>query len=240
MKLNKDTLEKLASNSFYQEFKIDFLYHTNYLEGSNFSKENLKKLFNEKIVDGTYYYDDVIRSNNLLNVFEMIISDCNKELTKEMLFSWQKELIKGTSIENEDYFIKYENVNIDELVNNLLINYSKIENPSFKDIIKFHSYFEIIHPFKNNNGMISRFIILKQCIENDVDIISIDDKYIKEYKTALNKLKNENDVSLLMNVFEECQNNFDLKFGKYKEIIEQTKKEIVNELKEDLLNDLGF
>ena len=240
MKLNKDTLEKLVSNSFYEEFKIDFLYHTNYLEGSNFSKENLKKLFNDKIVDGTYFYDDVVRSNNLINVFDMVISDCGKEINKEMLFSWQKELIKGTSIENEDYFVKYENVDVDELVNNLLTNFNKTDSPTIIDITKFHSYFEIIHPFKNNNGLISRFIILKQCIENDVDIISIDDKYIEDYKASLNKLKNENDISLLMNVFKECQNNFDLKFETYKETIEQTKKEIVNELKENLLNDLGF
>ena len=38
----------LITNSFYDAFKVDFLYHSNALEGSTFTKENLEKLLDEK------------------------------------------------------------------------------------------------------------------------------------------------------------------------------------------------
>ena len=39
-------------NYFYDDFKIDFLYNSNKLEDSTFSKENLEKLLFDKKVTG--------------------------------------------------------------------------------------------------------------------------------------------------------------------------------------------
>lgn len=41
-----------------------------------------------------------------------------------------------------------------------------------------------IHPFQDGNGRIGRFVILKQCIENNVDLIAIDDEYNTEYRSS--------------------------------------------------------
>ena len=45
MKLNAKEIKKLSAikNSFYDDLKIEFLYHSNLLEGSTFSKENIEK-----------------------------------------------------------------------------------------------------------------------------------------------------------------------------------------------------
>lgn len=37
----------------------------------------------------------------------------------------------------------------------------------------------------DGNGRIGRFIMLKQCIENNIDLILIDDYYSKNYKESL-------------------------------------------------------
>ena len=89
MKLNAKEIKKLSciKNSFYEDLKIEFLYHSNHLEGSTFSKENLEKLLFEKKVDGEHFLDDVIETRNSLNVFDMVIKDCDKELDKFMLFA---------------------------------------------------------------------------------------------------------------------------------------------------------
>ena len=47
MKINSKKMKYLSkiTNSIYKEFKIDFLYHSNHLEGSTFSKDELEKLW---------------------------------------------------------------------------------------------------------------------------------------------------------------------------------------------------
>ena len=59
--------------------------------------------------------------------------------------------------------------------------------------------------YQDGNGRIGRFIILKQCIESDIDLIAIDNEYEKEYKEALYKAQKTDDVSFLVDVFSKCQ-----------------------------------
>lgn len=56
---------------------------------------------------------------------------------------------------------------------------------SLHNIAEFHAKFENILPFQDGNGRFGRFLMLKQCVENDIDLILIDDHYSKEYKGAL-------------------------------------------------------
>ncbi len=50
MKVNAKEIKRLSAikNSVYDDFKIDFLYNSNHLEGSTFTKENLEKLLSLK------------------------------------------------------------------------------------------------------------------------------------------------------------------------------------------------
>ena len=52
MKINIDTMQKLSKikNSVYDAIKIEYLYHSNKLEGSTFSKENLIDLLEQRQV----------------------------------------------------------------------------------------------------------------------------------------------------------------------------------------------
>ena len=66
----------------------------------------------------------------------------------------------------------------------LLQEYNEVKMDTRK-IAEFHSKFEKIHPFHDGNGRVGRFIILKQCLDNDVDLIVVHSEYEKEYKDAL-------------------------------------------------------
>lgn len=90
MKLNAKEIKKLSAikNSFYDDLKIEFLYHSNLLEGSTFSKENIEKLLVDKKIEGEHYLADIIETRNSLNVFDKVINDSDKELDKFMLFNW--------------------------------------------------------------------------------------------------------------------------------------------------------
>lgn len=99
-------------------------------------------------------------------------------------------------------------------------------NLTIEDIANFHYRFELIHPFQDGNGRIGRFIILKQCIESDIDLIAIDNEYEKEYKEALYKAQKTDDVSFLVDVFSKCQKRLDEKMIDYKNTIDLVKREI--------------
>lgn len=107
---------------------------------------------------------------------------------------------------------------------NLLMDWNELINPTIEDIAKFHYRFELIHPFQDVNGRIGRFIILKQCIESDIDLITIDNEYEKEYKA-----QKTDDVSFLVEVFSKCQKRLDEKMIDYKNTIDLVKREIENE-----------
>ena len=114
MRLNAKEIKRLSAikNSVYDDLKIDFLYNSNHLEGSTFTKENLWKLLSLKKVEGEHYLDDVIETKNSLNVFDKVINDSDKKLDKFMLFDWHRELKKDSvdeEIHNTGCWKKYEN-----------------------------------------------------------------------------------------------------------------------------------
>ncbi len=245
-------IKKLSKikNSFYDDLKIEFLYHSNHLEGSTFSKENLAQLLNKRKVEGSHFYDDVIETQNSLEVFDKVINTMSEELNRFLLFDWHRTLKKG-SIDDEIHNIgkwkQYENRlshvglktalphEVDGLIYNLLMNWREKEDKSIYDIAYFHAEFEKIHPFQDGNGRIGRFIILKQCIVEKIDLIAIDQEYDTEYKKALYEAQTVNDVTGLVNVFEKCQLRLDQKMSIYKNTIETVKREFSNAVEESAI-----
>ena len=245
MKIDSKKMKYLSkiTNSIYEDLKIEFLYHSNHLEGSTFSKDELEKLLTEKKVEGSHSLDDIIETKNSLGVFDQVINDSEEKIDKFMLFNWHKLLKKGTvddEIHNIGMWKKYENklrgvdlklalpVEVDNLMFNLLSDYNELETVTLKDIADFHYKFEKIHPFQDGNGRIGRFIILKQCLEWNIDLIAIDDKYDDEYRDALYKAQKTGDSEDLVTVFKKCQNRLDEKLEKYKSLLEQVDVDMQN------------
>lgn len=236
-------MQKLSAikNSFYEDLKIEFLFHSNHLEGSTFTKENLEKLLLDKQVEGVHFLDDVYETTNSLKVFDMVVEDSDKELNKFMLFDWHRTLKKNSiddEISNTGCWKKYENrlrsvdiklalpSEVDSLMFNLIMDWNENNNPTIEDIAKFHYKFEMIHPFQDGNGRIGRFLILKQCLESGIDLIAIDNMYSNEYKEALYKAEKIDDISELVCVFKKCQDRLDKKMNSYHDLIETVKSEI--------------
>ena len=236
-------MQKLSAikNSFNEDLKIEFLFHSNHLEGSTFTKKNLEKLLLDKQVEGVHFLDDVYETTNSLKLFDTVVEGGDKELNKFMLLDWHRILKKNSideEINNTGCWKKYENrlrsvdiklalpSEVDSLMFNLLADWNETKKPTIEDIAKFHYCFEMIHPFQDGNGRIGRFLILKQCLESDVDLIAIDNIYSKEYKEALYKAQKTDDISELVCVFEKCQNRLDKKLSSYHDLIETIKREI--------------
>ena len=234
MKISINVMQKLSKikNSGYDDIKIEYLYHSNKLEGSTFNIEQLNILLEEKMVIGEHSINDVQETINSLELFDFVIDTLNEKLTDRLLREYHSILKKNTSDETYGFAGTYKkipnklrNVNIElaqpyeveELIKVLLEK--KITN--IYNIANFHQEFEHIHPFQDGNGRIGRFIILRQCIENGVDLIAIDDEYNKEYRDALYKAQTTGDLDELVDVFEKCQKRLDEKLSSYIPIITQ-------------------
>jgi len=242
MKITIDTMQKLSKikNSVYDAIKVEYLYHSNKLEGSTFSKENLLDLLELKQVKGEHFLDDIIETKNSLELFDVVINTLEEPFDKYLIWEWHRILKKGTvdeEIDNIGKWKKYENrlsktdlkLCEPQLVENNMFNLIEDWKESKKDIYAiadFHQKFEQIHPFQDGNGRIGRFIILRQCIENDVDLIAIDDEYNKEYRDALYEAQTTQNIENLVQVLKKCQVRLDEKLSNYISTIKQVSDEV--------------
>ena len=242
MKISINVMQKLSKikNSVYDAIKVEYLYHSNKLEGSTFSKENLIDLLEQKQVNGEHFFDDVIETRNSLELFDTVVNTLKEPFDKYLLWEWHRLLKKGTvddEIDNIGKWKKYENrlsktdLKLCEphLVENSMFNLLEDWNESQKDIYaiaNFHQKFEHIHPFQDGNGRIGRFIILRQCIENSIDLIAIDDEYNKEYREALYEAQTTENIKPLVEVFKKCQVRLDEKLSNYSSTIMQVSEEV--------------
>lgn len=173
-------------------------------------------------------------------MFDNVINTLKNPFDKYLLWEWHRLLKKGTvddEIDNIGKWKKYENrlsktdLKLCEphLVENSMFNLIEDWNESKKDIYaiaEFHQRFEHIHPFQDGNGRIGRFIILRQCIENSVDLIAIDDEYNNEYRKALYEAQTTKNIDSLVKVFEKCQVRLDEKLENYMSTIQQVSEEV--------------
>ena len=174
---------------------------------------------------------------NSLELFDFVVETLNEKLTDRLLREYHSILKKNTSDENYGFVGVYKKIpnklrnvdielaqpyEVEELIKDLLEKKTK----SIYDIADFHQKFEHIHPFQDGNGRIGRFIILRQCLENNIDLIAIDDEYNKEYREALYKAQTSGGLEQLVQVFEKCQNKLDEKLQSYIPTIEQVLEKI--------------
>lgn len=237
MRISKDTIKLLLeiNNAIYDDIKIEFLYHSNKLEGSTFNLEQLNVLLDEDKIIGEHSVDDVQETINSLKLFDFVIKTIDEQLTPRLLKEYHS-LLKTNTIDSERGFAgvykkipnKLRGIDIEtaqpyeveEKIDRLL----EMKINTIEDIANFHQEFEHIHPFQDGNGRIGRYLILRQCIENNVDLIAIDDEYNKEYKQALYIAQKDNNISLLVEILKKCQTRLDKKLSKYQKGIEELNK----------------
>lgn len=70
MKISINTMQKLSKikNSVYDAIKIEYLYNSNKLEGSTFSKENLIELLEQKQVKRWTFFRWCNRNKELTRI----------------------------------------------------------------------------------------------------------------------------------------------------------------------------
>ena len=182
---------KNTPNSAYESIKTEFLYHSNKLEGSTFTKENLEKYLQQNIIEGSHRIDDVYETINSVKLFDFVVETLNEPLSKRLILEFHR-MLKDKTLDHERGFAgcwkKIPNMisgvdlklaqpwEVDIKIEELLLKW-ELSSKSLQDIVEFHARFENIHPFQDGNGRIGRFLMFKQCIENKVNLVLIDEAF---------------------------------------------------------------
>lgn len=227
MKINVDQMQlmKAAPNSAYEVIMPEFLFHSNKLEGSTFSEEELVKLVEQGLAEGSHDIDDVLETKNSVDVFNYVVDTLGRPVDDEFLWTLNDMLFRETTDAKAGFTGHYKVIpnrirnssmhaalpsDLPRAMPELFAQWERSAK-DFDAIVDYHVRFEHIHPFQNGNGRIGRFLMMKQCLENDVDIIVVDEALERPYKSWLEVAQTTGDSRFLKEIMADCQQRFSRK-----------------------------
>lgn len=229
-KIKKELISQKESKfkgNIYHYSQVNFSYNSNKIEGSRLTSEQTEAIFATSSFipksDDLIKLDDLIESKNHFKLFDYMIDNIDKNLSKEMIIEMNKILKRNTSDEENPRYnvggfkivpnmIEFVNVinttapeDVEKEIDKLLKDYNSKTDITLEDIIDFHYAFESIHPFGDGNGRVGRIIMFKECLRNNIMpfIVLDDDKSyymrgLKEYKNdkmfLIDTIKHEQDL----------------------------------------------
>ena len=227
----KDELIKQKNDRFegniYYYSQVNFSYNSNKIEGSRLTSDQTEAIFDTSSFipksNDLIELDDLIEVKNHFKLFDYMLDNVDKKLTKEIIIEMNKILKRNTSDEDNPRYnvggfkvvpniIGVVNIidttapeEVEEAIETLLNEYNSKSNVTLENIIDFHYKFEKIHPFGDGNGRVGRMIMFKECLKNNIMPFIILDKDkpfymrgLKEYKNdkmfLIDTIKNEQDI----------------------------------------------
>ena len=190
----KDELIKQIYDSFegniYYYSQVNFSYNSNKIEGSRLTSDQTEAIFDTSSFipksNDLIELDDLIEVKNHFKLFDYMLDNVDKKLTKEIIIEMNKILKRNTSDEDNPRYnvggfkvvpniIGVVNIidttapeEVEEAIETLLNEYNSKSNVTLENIIDFHYKFEKIHPFGDGNGRVGRIIMFKECLKNNI------------------------------------------------------------------------
>ena len=227
----KDELIKQKNDRFegniYYYSQVNFSYNSNRIEGSRLTSDQTEAIFDTSSFipksNDLIELDDLIEVKNHFKLFDYMLDNVDKKLTKEIIIEMNKILKRNTSDEDNPRYnvggfkvvpniIGVVNIidttapeEVEEAIETLLNEYNSKSNVTLENIIDFHYKFEKIHPFGDGNGRVGRIIMFKECLKNNIMpfiVLDEDKTYymrgLKEYEHdkmfLIDTIKHEQDL----------------------------------------------
>ena len=205
--------ESKFKGNIYHFTQVNFSYNSNKIEGSRLTEEQTEAIFDTSSFisksDDIIKLDDLTEAKNHFKLFDYMLDNVDKPLSKEMMIEMNKILKRNTSDEDDPRYnvggfkvvpniIGLVNViktsdpkDVEKDIDELLTDYLKLKKVTLEDIIDFHVRFERIHPFGDGNGRVGRMIMFKECLKNNIMPFIILDKDRPYYMRGLKEYDND-------------------------------------------------
>lgn len=225
MKISVREMQELkdSGSAKYEQLKLEFLYHSNKLSGSTFSKAELKRYIDEEIIEGTHEVNNLYEMAASIVLFDFMIETLEEPITEDLLREFYRVLKRksypvkrrtageyGKNLEAGEVLDKKTFYNIPERIRQVIDIWEASEKTEM-DIVDFHAEFEKIHPGNDGNGRIGRIVALKQSIESNLDLVCPDVSVDAEYHKGLQIFQETGCKTKLLEVLQKCQQLVDEK-----------------------------
>lgn len=197
--------EMKLDGNLYQNTQIIFAYNSNHIEENKLTLNQTKNLYETNLIsfDGnsSINVNDIFKITNHFKLFDYMLDNCTKKLTSGMIKAFYDILESGTT---NNYIEDYSEKDIEKLV----LWYNSLQKNSLEKIVEFHARFIKLQPFKNDNGIIARMILFKECLKNDIIPFMIFDKNKLLYFRGLNEFFDKKDKDYLNEICIDFQNEY--------------------------------
>jgi Fic family protein len=202
----KDERGSRFTNGIYLTTQVDLAYHSNRLEGSKLSREQVRYLFDNKVLQNREEdepeapFDDYIETKNHFRAFNYMLDTIEEPLSESIIKKFAETIKAGTSAaRGKDFALgdyKKAPIVIDlgfdivytaspeetpAAVKSLLEKYAALDKKIDSAHAYFHMEFETIHPFSDGNGRTGRLILFREMLKNDLMPSIIPSKHRREY-----------------------------------------------------------
>lgn len=162
--------------NIYHFSQVNFSYNSNKIEGSRLTEDQTEAIFDTSSFisksDDVIKLDDLTETKNHFKLFDYMLDNVDKTLSKDMMIKMNKILKRNTSYEDDPRYnvggfkvvpniIGLVNViktsepkTTEKDIDELLTDYLKLDKVTLEDIIDFHVRFERIYSFGDDNEIL--------------------------------------------------------------------------------------
>lgn len=170
----------------YQQTQILFACHSNRLEGSTLTEEQVRYIREANTIgfeqDMPARIDDIMEAVNHFRDFDYMLEFIEEPLSEAIIRMCHSILKANTSDSAREWYRvgdykKKPNMfggqkttppaKVKQEIQQLLVGYNNKEKIAFEDIVDFYYRFEKIQPFQDGNGQVGRLLLFKECLKHD-------------------------------------------------------------------------
>ena len=216
---------KKGYHGLYDYVQINLTYSSCRMASNRLTRKQVEMIFRKGKVDDMFEavkVSDVVEVMNHCICVDHILTHVQEQLSIKSIKQLHYMLTYGTvdarlnrvvpgevrgpnSVRKEPFAMNPKMIN--SALKDLIEEYESTEEKSMEEILDFHVRFERIFPFDDCNGRISRLIMFKECLRNEMMPFILDDKRRSRYLEGIRSW--DENRSILMEVVTEAQGRFE-------------------------------
>lgn len=208
----------------YQNLQDDLIlehtYNSTTIEGTTFTKKETEAVIFDKLTikdKSLIEHLDVVNYSAILS--KIFKREFSQEITENIIKEIHRLLMQGIredggmysqhqrGIRGVDIMLTHPK-DIPEEMGRLIREWNSKKQKNIHAITKFHSDFELIHPFGDGNGRVGRLIMVLQCQSQKYAPVIIENSRKAEYYEVLEYAQRKSEYPFVPFLFEEMKRTF--------------------------------